>query len=216
MKYCSARTFMCAFYTFLVPAFSLQAGETPQETALERMRAGEIVVEEVRLEETGGTVRVSAFMATPARTAWEIVSGCDEARRYLIGMERCEVLINEPGRALTHHVVDPGLLAPMMDYRFETIREPYHRMEFELTEGNLKQMEGYWQFEPREGGIVVEHELRISPTTPAPRWLVRRKLRKDLPRMMSCIRGLSDGSMTETLKQADLASCQGDPVLPDQ
>lgn len=183
---------------------------------LSRLRAGEVVVEKVRLDESGGSVRVSVFVQAPARRIWGVITSCEHARRYLAGMEECEVLVDEPGRALIHHVVDPGWAAPKVNYRFETRRQPYRRMDFELTAGNLKRMDGYWRFDRVESGTVLEHEVRIEPRFPAPRWVIRRKLGKDLPDMMACIRSLADGSPTEALAASDEAACRGDAAEPPQ
>lgn len=172
-----------------------------------RLKAGEVIVEETRLDETGGTVRVAVLMNAPAETIWRVISNCNDARRYVAGMLECEVLVDEDHRALTHHVVDPGWLAPKMDYHFETRRAPHHRMDFELTRGNLRQMEGFWKLEEVDSGVRVEHELRIQPRAPAPRWLIRRKLKQDLPNMMACIRGLAGGSMSSEMAAEDAAAC---------
>lgn len=187
-----------------------------QEADLDRLRSGAVVVEKTRLEERGGSVRVSMFVEAPAKTVWEVISSCEQARKYLRGMEECEVLVDEPDRALTHHVVDPGWMVPEMDYRFETRRKPYRRMDIELTGGNLEKMDGYWRIESVGSGVVVEHEVRIRPKAPAPRWLIRRMLGNDLPDMMACIRSLSNGSPTEDLAASDRKSCQGSAAQPAQ
>jgi hypothetical protein len=124
-------------------------------------------------------------------------------------MEQCEVTIDEPGEALTHHVVDPGWLSPSIDYWFETRRQPYSRMDIQLVSGNLRELTGYWIQKPTESAILLEHEVRIRPETPAPKWLVRKKLKRDLPNMMLCIRALSGGSPKGDFQKSDLDACQG-------
>lgn len=178
--------------------------------------AGKVLVTETRLDETGGSVRARILIKAPATRIWNVVSQCEFALRYLAGMEECEIFIDEPTRAMTRHVVDAGIFAPTLDYTFETLREPYTIMEFSLESGNVKQIEGYWSFEPSEFGVILEHEIHLQPKTPAPRWFVRRKLKKDLPRMMLCIRGMSDGSPGSTTQQKDLAACQESALIEDQ
>lgn len=187
---------------------------------MERLRAGEVVVIQSGIGESGGLVRAKVLVDAPAEIVWSVVGSCEHAMRYLHGMEECEVVVDEPRRALTHHVVDPGWLAPKADYWFETLREPYRRMDIRLTGGNLKHLEGYWQFVPMDGGLLMEHEVDLRPSIPAPRWLVRRKLKQDLPGMMTCIRGLAEEIAGVTTKESgvqdDLASCQhtGEPSGP--
>lgn len=180
------------------------------------LEAGEVVIEETRLDESGGAVRVAVLVHAQAETIWNVIGSCQQARRYLAGMEDCEVTVNEPGKALTHHVIDPGWLAPRLDYWFETRRQPYSRMDIELVSGNLREMNGYWTLEPIESGVLLEHEVRVRPETPAPKWLVRRKLKKDLPDMMACIRGLAGGSPAGDREKSDLDACPGRSVGNDQ
>ena len=77
-------------------------------------------------------------------------------------------------------------------------------------------MEGQWVFEPAPGGgLVVSHDIRIRSKFPAPRWLVRRVLKNDLPDMLACVRGLARGSGNEQLLAHDLARCPGDVPKTD-
>lgn len=196
---------------------SLEIGEMTRLDAgdLIRLTAGDVVLEETRLDETGGSVRATILVRAPVERIWNVVSGCEYALRYLAGMEDCEIPVDLPSRAITRHVVDAGLLAPTLDYTFETRREPHKLMEIVLVEGNVKQIDGYWKFSPAHGGILVEHEIHVQPRVPAPRWIVRRKLRKDLPRMMLCIRGLSGGPGDNVTRVEDLAACPGSGPIND-
>lgn len=206
---------MSAFYTLLIPAIVFGAGPA-DDPDQQRLRSGEVILEEIRQEEPGGAVNLRILIQAPAQVVWNVISQCEQAHRYLLGMQDCEVLLDEPGQALTRHVIDTGFLAPKLDYTFRTKREPHRHMAIELVDGNLKQMNGYWDFQPFEGGVMLEHEVQITPVTPAPRWLVRRKLRKDLPDMLLCIRALAGGSLSVDSEVSDLAACNDPPGLPDQ
>ena len=197
---------MFAFYTFLIPP---TAASDDADLAL--LLSGKVVIEDSQLSSTGGSVRARVLIRAPVETIWQVITTCEYAFRYLTGMEDCEVTVSEPERALTHHVVDPGWFAPEMDYWFETRRHPYSRMDIELTSGNMKEMKGYWQFDPVDDAILVEHQISIRPSVPAPRWLVQRKLETDLPDMLACIRGLAGGSLSGEIEKSDLAACQPAP-----
>jgi hypothetical protein len=199
--------FMAAFYTFMAPSF-VAAGEPLNSAEIARLRAGEVVIEATHLDESGGSVRVAILMDAPAETIWKVIGSCDDARRYLEGMQQCEIPVNEPLKALTHHVIDQGWLTPEIDYWFETRRQPYSRMDISLVSGNLRKLSGYWTLEPLDSVILVEHEVKVRPETPVPRWLIRKTLKGDLPRMLICIRGLSGGSLSQTGESQDLAACQ--------
>ena len=85
-------------------------------------------------------------------------------------------------------------------------------VSFHLVEGNLKVMEGQWNFQKLDDGdaMLVSHEIRVRSRFPAPRWLVRRVLKKDLPDMLACVRGLAEASGDQNLLANDLKRCPGD------
>ena len=82
------------------------------------------------------------------------------------------------------------------------------RIDFELVEGNLRNMEGGWRFRQLENepAYILTHEIRIRPGFPVPRWLLRRILRQDIPDMLACLRGLVRGSGKNALDE-DLKRC---------
>ena len=206
---------MCAFYTFIVPGFLLGADKIGDHD-WSLLKAGEVVVEEAGLDESGGSVRIRILVRAPAERIWYIISRCQYAYRYLAGLKDCEIFLDEPHRALTRHVIDTGVFAPRLDYKFETRRQPFQVMDIVLVEGNLRAMDGYWKFHEVEEGVVLEHKVRVQPKVPAPRWLVRRKLQKDLPAMMYCIRGLAAGSLEPRSEITDMAACQVPDFVQDQ
>jgi len=173
------------------------------------LRRGEIVMESNTSDENGASVSLLAFIRAPVERIWEIIISCRYVHAFVAGLEFCQVLQDSGDYALTRQVVDKGWTTPRMDFTFETRRQPFRHMEFQLTEGNLKSMHGSWDFAIYPDGVVVRHELALQPLLPAPRWLVRRNLKKDLPDMLRCIRGLASGSGTDDEIRADLAQCPG-------
>lgn len=184
----------------------------PDAGTLERLRGGEWVLESGVSDEQGAAASILIFMRTPVERIWATIVSCAAAEIFVDGLEFCEVLEERGDYAVTHQVVDKGWMTPRMDYRFETRREPYRNMQFKLLEGNLKIMQGRWDFETLPDGVLVRHVLVLAPLVPAPRWLVRRNLNKDLPDLMQCIRGLSGGSGSGDALAADLDKCPGRPA----
>jgi len=183
----------------------------PDESTMERLRGGDWVLESGVSDEHGAAASILIFMRTPVERIWATIISCADAEVFVDGLEFCEVLEERGDYAITHQVVDKGWMTPRMDYRFETRREPYRHMQFKLLEGNLKTMQGSWDFESLPDGVLVRHVLVLAPLVPAPRWLVRRNLKKDLPNLMQCIRGLSGGSGQEKALAADMDKCPGLP-----
>lgn len=185
-------------------------------TALDRLQRGEVLVYNARTDESGGSVRAQVLMHTDARTVWDYIADCERVFLYVDGLRDCEVLAieregeNGLGADVTtlRQAVDKSWAVPRMDYVLSVRREPWDRVDFSLVEGDLRVLEGGWRFlELAEGkGLVVTHEIRVRPKYAVPRWLLRRSMRRDVPDMLACLRGLTGGS-GDALEQEDLARC---------
>ena len=105
-----------------------------------------------------------------------------------------------PNYVKKRHRVNNNWYTPTIDFTYEASRNSQDLGEFRLVEGNLKVMEGQWSFEKlaQGEGMIVTHEIRVRSRFPAPRWLVRRVLKKDLPDMLACVRALAGASGDET------------------
>lgn len=182
----------------------------PQD--LQRLQQGEVLVHNARTDEAGGSVRVQVLMRTDVMTVWDFIADCERVFRYVDGLRDCEVLNirHEPGADITtlRQSVKKSWVVPKMDYVISVRRESPGRVDFSLVEGEMRNMEGGWRFEelPGDGGLVVTHQIRVRPSIPVPRWLLRRSMRKDVPDMLACLRGLVDGS-GDFSREEDLDRC---------
>lgn len=199
--------------SLLMLCFSLEAYarevQLPDPETLQRLQAGEVILEDTRTEESGGAARIVIFIQAPVEAIWGVIYSCENAFIFLDGLKLCEVLEQTTDYTITRQVVKRGLLIPTQDYSFRTVQEPYRRAEFRLVDGNLKAMEGSWDFIAMPDGVVVIHEIRVQPGVPAPRFMVRRQMRQGMPEMMACMRGLADGSVNADMKIRDLEMCPG-------
>jgi len=179
---------------------------------LARLKRGEILLQTIHGDKPGGAARVTAYFNTTTEAIWNVIGYCKYEFVYVRGLQLCEVL--EPGQLKTRvrHRLRNNWFSPTLDYTFEASRTPCCRGEFRLVEGDLDVMEGQWVLQPvaDSNGIIVVHEIRVKPGLPAPRWLVRRSLRRDLPDMLACMRGLANASGDEPRNAADLNRCPGD------
>lgn len=205
------RIFPQVFLFFLVasPLNGLAAELTPDE--LDRLRAGEVVAQAAESSKSGGSARMQIWVRAPARAIWEVIISCEKAFQFVDGLEVCEVHEDSGDRALVHQVVKRGWPIPTQDFTFESLRDPYRKMEFRLVEGNLKAMEGSWQFDEVAGGTLVDYQVRVQPGIAAPKFIVRRNIEKGTPDLLACIRGLADGSLSEGQARKDLQRCPGEP-----
>jgi len=110
------------------------------------------------------------------------------------------------------HRIRNSWYTPTLDFTFEANREPGGDGQAHLIDGDLKVLEGSWKLSPvaNENSVIVVHEIRIQPKLPAPEWLVRRNLQRDLPAMMACIRGLAKASGDNGHIECDLNHCPGE------
>lgn len=183
-----------------------------EDEKLARLKRGEILLETIHQDKSGGAARVIAMFHADTDAIWDILGYCKYELIYVKGMELCEVVV--PGLQYTqvHQRVRSSWYTPTMDFTFEAKRTSPTHGEFQLVgEGDLEVMDGRWDLLPlASGGTVVSHEIRIKPKVPSPRWLMRRVLKRDLPDMLACMRGLAAASGSAAAIEAELQRCPGD------
>lgn len=181
------------------------------ESDLERLQAGEIIALDMKSNKAGGSARMQIFVRAPARAIWDVIVSCEKAFVFVDGLQLCEVLEDTGDRAVVHQVVKKGFPVPTQDFVFESLRNHYSGIEFNLLEGNLKAMEGTWRFDESPAGTLVDYAVWIQPGVPAPRFIVRRNVQKGMPDLLACVRGLAAGSGSPRQLESDLERCPGDP-----
>jgi len=182
---------------------------------MDSLRRGEILLEKVQKEKPGAAARVTALFDSSVTEVWNIIGYCKYEFIYVKGLLECEALESELANMRVRHRLRNSWYSPTLDYTFEANRAWDGNGEVHLLEGDLKVLEGLWKLMPVKDGkkTIVMHEIRIQPGFPAPKWLIRRSLAKDLPDMMACIRGLAGGSGDENRIMDDLERCPG--KIPD-
>ena len=196
---------------FLPAWLATAAAEEIVAEQLDRLLRGEAVLLDTESDAAGGAARVQILVHGPARAVWEVITSCELAFVFVDGIQTCEVLEDSGDRAVVHQVVKKGWPVPTQDFKFESLRDPYEEIRFALIEGNLKAMEGSWRFVEIQEGLLVDYRIRVEPGVPAPRFMVRRNIRKGMPDLAACIRGLAGGSGSEAMKAEDLDRCPGEP-----
>jgi hypothetical protein len=200
-----------AWCTFLVVAATqCPALETGSE--MQRLQAGEILAQTIHEEKSGGAARVTALFHAEAEAIWNVIGYCENEFIYVRGLEVCEVLVPGLQYIKKRHRVKNNWYTPTLDFVFEARMSSTAHGDFNLVEGDLRVMEGQWDFQPSVAGegLVVTHDIRIQSRFPAPRWLVRRVLKNDLPDMLACVRGMAGASGNADLQAMDLERCPGD------
>jgi len=201
------------FLIFVLLLFhsQLPASGLPDRERLERLGNGEILLLQARTDEAGGSARVQAIIHAPAEAVWDVIISCEQTFTFVKGLKKCEIIEDAGDRALIHQVVKTSWLVPTQDFVFESLRDPYHGIRFQLVEGNLKAMQGSWQFTEGPDGLLVDYEIRIQPGFPVPAFIVSWVIRMGMPDLIACIRGLAGGSGSMEQVTKDLDRCQVRP-----
>ena len=189
----------------------LPASEMPDHATLERLANGEILLLDAGTDKAGGSARVQAIIKAPAKAVWDVVFSCERKFTFVIGLKKCEVIEIVGDRVLVHQVVKRSWATPTLDFVYESLREPFRATRFQLVEGNMKAMEGAWTFTETTGGLLVDYEIRVQPAIPVPAFVVSNDIRKGMPDMIACIRGLAGGSGSTEQSKGDLERCVGTP-----
>lgn len=187
----------------------LSAAELPDAETLRKLAGGEILLLDARSDEAGGSARVQVLIDASAQAVWDVIVSCAQSFVFVDGLRLCEVLEETRSRALVHQVVKKGWLVPKQEFSFESLRWPYREIQFSLESGNLKSMHGSWQFSALPQGLLVDYEIHIRPGLPVPGFIVSYVMRKGMPDLIACIRGLAGGSGSVEHAQADLGRCRG-------
>jgi ribosome-associated toxin RatA of RatAB toxin-antitoxin module len=204
------------FSLWLLLPVSAYADDLSNAEKISQLQAGEILYEYTHMDESGGALQAKILIRASLEEIREILKGCGKAFVFVDGMEQCEILERSENHVLIHQVVDTGLLAPELDYSYEAKSRSKTQMSFKLIEGNLSIMQGGWQFEEVAEGVYATYEMRVRPGFPIPRFLVRMSLRRMIPDMLACIRGLLDGSEGPDQTKKDLKRCPGDYVQDER
>ncbi len=181
----------------------------PDDDTMASLSAGEVLVESTHTDESGGAARVQALFRASPETIWAYVGSCEHNFEFVDGLKECRVLNANERYARTWQVVKKKWFLPRTEYTFEALREPHSVMLFRLVEGDLRKMEGSWQFESVEDSpyTLVTYELQVQPKLPAPHWLMRRTMMKDMPDLLACLRSLANASGSAELLAADRKRC---------
>jgi ribosome-associated toxin RatA of RatAB toxin-antitoxin module len=206
----------CLFFFFAILLFQkpLPAAEQPDAETLGKLLAGEILLLDARSDEAGGSARVQVLVDASAESVWEVIVSCAQSFVFLYGLRLCEVFEENPPPAFVNQVVKKGWLVPTQDFRFESLRRPYREITFRLVSGNLKSMHGSWQFSELPQGLLVDYEIHVRSGLPVPGFIVSYVMRKGMPDLIACIRGLAGGSGSVEHAQADLGRCRGQAAKP--
>jgi uncharacterized protein YndB with AHSA1/START domain len=176
-------------------ARAAEAGWVADPQVQRRLADGEVVVEAATAsdpERPRGRVRAAVLIKAKPEAIWAAITDCREALRFVPGLRLCRRIDGAPdGRwADIEQEINYSWYLPTVHNVLRADCDPPRRIDFHRVSGDLEQEEGTWLLTPTAGGsaTVVEYEMYLDPGFWAPRWLVNRTLRKDVPGALAGLR----------------------------
>ena len=130
------------------------------------------------------------LIKAPVTAVWRVLADRESAPDYIDGLLAAEVIHSCPAYGLLRQEMKMSAALPKVEYVLRTTDEPHKRMSFERHSGELKTIEGFWDFfESGEGAhTVLVYCLKLETGFPLPRFLLRNSLRKTLPEALRAVR----------------------------
>lgn len=134
-----------------------------------------------------GTVRTSEASAPP-ETVFAVASDLAAYPTWATGVAAVEILeVDDSGRARRARFEVDGFIK-RISYELVYEYDHPHRIAWRAVPGDdIKDMEGYYEFRPREGGTEIVYALRVEPAFVVPGFL-RRQAEKQI--VQAALRGL--------------------------
>jgi uncharacterized membrane protein len=163
------------------PAPALGAATAAELT---RMKAGELLIEDVEVPE-GGAVEARLFVAAPPALAKAVMWRHED---YPAWMPKCKWVKVHERRGNVHVVEMAGGQGPVtVTYTMERKLEPTG-ISWKTLKGDVKRNDGFWIFEPAPGGTLLTYHVHVVPHGPVPGKVVAFLQKQALPDMLKAVR----------------------------
>ncbi len=152
---------------------------------------------EARTGRAGSRIAVStaALIDAPLDIIWSALKNCEIAPEHVSNVVSCESIeVLDDGRAeLFSQTIKPIFFIPRFDHVFRLDYRPPERIDLSGVSGPLEQMQGSWRLLPQPAGsVLVLQDVEVDPAFPAPRFLLRATMRKELTTIMEAVRRVSE------------------------
>jgi uncharacterized membrane protein len=158
------------------------------EKEMDRLSQGEVLVSSVESEH--GFVQAAILVDVPVEKVWALIVDCPNVAKFIPDLKSCKILERHEDWDVIEQHVGLSWLLPDIICRFRTDYKPLQQIHFKSIGGNLKELEGRWNFERAAGGgkTVLLYSVYVNPGFFIPQWVVRLLLEKDLPGLLISIR----------------------------
>jgi hypothetical protein len=165
------------------------AGSSIERTTVQRLEAGEVVVNSEEIQGTRYVVGKIIIDESPQHLWPILVNPFEFQKRICHRMKHVTVLTDEPLVSVMDCRVGLVFPIPDLDYVVESKYTACKRIEFKRLRGSLRDFKGYWELRPHEGNKTeLTYSMYIDPGFPVPDWIIRQGLRNELPSVLIGIR----------------------------
>lgn len=167
----------------LVAALVGPAGAvTPAE--LTRLKAGETIVSDVKVDE-GGAVQAAFYVAAPLAVARDVLWDQERFVEFVPDVKAVKVLERHGNRQVVSITGGKGPIS--VTYVADRLLEP-QRISWRSIRGDVKRNDGSWSLEPAGAGTVVTYQVHVVPHGPVPGYVVSYLQKQALPGMIKAVR----------------------------
>jgi ribosome-associated toxin RatA of RatAB toxin-antitoxin module len=159
-----------------------------EKSELTRLYNGEVIV---RSDESDKRrVKAAILIDSPARQIWSVLTDCDHTPEFIPNLKSCRILQHGEDTQITEQQVKFSWLLPKITYVYQSNYHKFKRIDFKKVSGDLRALEGSWVLEEIGDGrrTILTYSVFSDPGFFIPQWLVRRILRKDLPKVLLALR----------------------------
>ena len=166
---------------------------------LAQLEQGKILVDIVNEGQFQGRVQAAVRIDASPEQIWDVMTNCAAAPEFIPGVLRCELVETlEQGRTqLFRQEVKYSWYLPRLSYVFRLDYFPYRQIDFKRISGRPRKLEGSWWLQAEAGATRVIYSLDLDPGFLVPKFLVRRALRKDLPKVLEALRQRVEEPMSQ-------------------
>lgn len=171
----------------VVPALASSSDTTEEEVKLRRGEVVTVFIEEGSTKFVVGKI----YIHQPPSTVWPVLVNPFEFQNKICPrMKQVDVLVDQPELSVLHCVIHVCFLFPDISYTVQSKYKAESLVEFQRTDGFIKEFRGCWMLRELDDGATTEilYSMFIDPGIPVPRWIVREGVKSELPHTLIGLR----------------------------
>ncbi|MCF6220554.1 MAG: SRPBCC family protein [Robiginitomaculum sp.] len=162
---------------------------------LPNLNDGEVFIHVNKITDTTGkSAQISSAIlieATP-EAIWAVITDCARASTYVPGLKKCEILKKDPDGLwdFRRHTNKISPFLPTIKSEFRSEYDYPTSIKFKSAGGDMDTNSGAWDFTFIEasGKTLVSYNARVASKTIIPDKVIRKTLKKNIPKVMRTLR----------------------------